>query len=77
MLDILVTSVNAVLPIVLLILLGYLLKRVKFLNANFVKMGNKFVFNVCLPCMLFINVAIDNPDGERVNFGGAGNFSEE
>ncbi len=39
MLDILVTSVNAVLPIVLLILLGYLLKRVKFLNANFVKMG--------------------------------------
>lgn len=56
MLDILVTSVNAVLPIVLLILLGYLLKRFKFLNDNFVKIGNKFVFNVCLPCMLFINI---------------------
>lgn len=56
MLDVLITSVNAVLPIVLLILLGYLLKRFKFLNENFVKMGNKFVFKVCLPCMLFINV---------------------
>lgn len=56
MLDILVTSVNAVLPIVLLILLGYLLKRFRFLNDNFVKIGNKFVFKVCLPCMLFINI---------------------
>ncbi|MDE7083823.1 MAG: AEC family transporter [Clostridia bacterium] len=56
MLDILVTSVNAVLPIVLLILLGYFLKRFKFLNENFVKIGNKFVFKVCLPCMLFINI---------------------
>lgn len=56
MLDIFVTSVNAVVPIVLLILLGYLLKRFKFLNQNFIKIGNKFVFKVCLPCMLFINI---------------------
>lgn len=56
MLDILVTSINAVVPIILLILLGYLLKRFKFLNQNFVKIGNKFVFKVCLPCMLFINI---------------------
>lgn len=56
MLDILVTAINAVVPIILLILLGYLLKRFKFLNQNFVKTGNKFVFKVCLPCMLFINI---------------------
>lgn len=56
MLDVLVTSINAVLPIILLILLGYLLKRFKVLNDNFVKTGNKFVFKVCLPCMLFINI---------------------
>ncbi len=56
MIDVLLTSINAVVPIILLILLGYLLKRFKFLNQNFVKMGNKFVFKVCLPCMLFINV---------------------
>lgn len=56
MLDVLFTSVNAVVPIILLILLGYLLKRFKFLNDNFIKTGNKFVFKVCLPCMLFINI---------------------
>ena len=56
MLDILVTAVNAVLPLVLLILLGYILKRIKFLSGEFLKIGNKFVFNVCLPCMLFVNV---------------------
>jgi len=56
MVDVLITSINAVLPIILLILLGYLLKRFKFLNDNFVKIGNKFVFKVCLPCMLFVNI---------------------
>lgn len=54
--DIFVTSFNAVVPIILLILLGYTLKRIGFLNQDFVKIGNKFVFKVCLPCMLFINV---------------------
>lgn len=56
MLDVLVTAVNAVVPIVLLILLGYVLKLVKLLNKDFLKIGNKLVFNVCLPCMLFINI---------------------
>ncbi|MDE7379628.1 MAG: AEC family transporter [Clostridia bacterium] len=50
------TTVNAVVPIILLILLGYLLKRVKFLSKEFIKLGNKFVFRVCLPCMLFVNI---------------------
>lgn len=50
------TAANAVLPIVLLILLGYRLKQSGFVSADFVKTGNKLVFNVCLPCMLFINV---------------------
>lgn len=56
MLDVLLTSLNAIVPIILLILLGYLLKRFKFLNDNFVKIGNKLVFRVCLPCMLFLNI---------------------
>ncbi|MGN1104171.1 MAG: AEC family transporter [Candidatus Coproplasma sp.] len=56
MLTTFLTTVNAVVPIILLILLGYLLKHFKFLNANFIKLGNKFVFKVCLPCMLFINI---------------------
>lgn len=56
MLTTFLTTVNAVVPIILLILLGYFLKRFKFLSPNFIKMGNKFVFKVCLPCMLFINI---------------------
>lgn len=53
---ILVTAANAVLPIVLLILLGYWLRQKNFMSAEFVKVGNKLVFNVCLPCAMFINV---------------------
>lgn len=56
MLHILATAVNAVMPIILLILLGYLLRRRRFLSEDFLKVGNKLVFRVCLPCMLFINV---------------------
>ena len=53
---ILMTAVNAVLPIILLILLGYLLKKKAFISEGFVKMGNKMVFKILLPAMLFINV---------------------
>ena len=56
MFDIFLTTVNAVVPIILLILLGYALKRIFLFNDNFVKTGNKFVFRVCLPCMLFMNI---------------------
>lgn len=50
------TAVNAVLPIVLLILLGYYLKVSGFLSENFIKTGSKLVFRICLPAMLFVNV---------------------
>lgn len=56
MFNIFFTAANAVAPVVLTILLGYVLKQKKFLSKDFVKIGNKLVFNVCLPCMLFINV---------------------
>lgn len=53
---ILYTAFNAVVPVVLLILMGYFLKCKGFLSKEFLRIGNKLVFNVCLPCMLFINV---------------------
>lgn len=49
-------SINAILPIVLLIFLGYVLKRKAFLDEGWFKKGNKLIFKVCLPCLLFINV---------------------
>lgn len=50
------TAVNAVFPIVLLILLGYFLRQRGFISEEFVKTGNAVVFKVFLPVMLFINV---------------------
>ena len=47
---------NAITPIILLILLGYILKKISFLDAGWFKKGNKFVFRVCLPVLLFMNV---------------------
>lgn len=54
--QILLTAVNAVLPIVLLILLGCWLRKKEFLTEEFLKIGNKFVFRICLSVLLFINV---------------------
>lgn len=50
------TAANAVLPILLLIAIGYVLKSIGWLNDDFVKTGNKLVFNIFLPVMLFVNV---------------------
>lgn len=49
-------ALNAILPIVLLILLGYILKRMSFLEEAWFKKGNKLIFKICLPCLLFVNV---------------------
>ena len=53
---ILMTAINAIMPILLMILLGYILQKTGFLNDNFIKLGNKLVFNICLPVMLFVNI---------------------
>ena len=53
---ILLTAFNAVFPIVLLILLGYLLRQKGFLKEAFIKNGNALVFRSCLPCMLFVSI---------------------
>ena len=49
-------ALNAVLPLILLVMLGYLLKRCKFLNSEFLQVANKFCFYVALPVLLFKNL---------------------
>ncbi len=49
-------SFNAIVPLVLLIVLGYVLAQTGFLDRAFLKNGNKLVFRVCLPCSLFCSV---------------------
>lgn len=53
---ILMTALNAVLPIVLMIALGYLLGHKGVLSPAFLKNANAFVFKIGLPAMLFLNV---------------------
>lgn len=57
LLDIFVFSVNAIMPLIAIILLGYFLKQKGFLSKDFLKMGNKLVFRICLPILLFCNIA--------------------
>ncbi len=54
--DTLLFALNAVLPILLLLAFGYILKRVKFLNENFLQIGNKFIFRIALPALLFYTI---------------------
>lgn len=51
-----VFAVNAIMPVILLIFLGYFLKRMGFLDEGWFKKANKLIFRVCLPVLLFVNV---------------------
>lgn len=62
--EIFLFAFNAIMPIVLLILLGFGLKRIGFFNDAFLQTANKFVFNVSLPVLLFYNVYNINNLGE-------------
>ncbi len=55
LLHIFMTALNAVVPIILLIGLGYILRQKHFLTDGFLQVGNKLVFKLMLPTMLFIN----------------------
>ena len=51
-----VFSINAVSPILLTVVVGYILKKVGLLNQDLAKSINKLVFRVFLPVMLFNNI---------------------
>ena len=60
MLNDLLFSANAVVPIFLLIMLGYVLTRLKVWDAHFLKIANNLCFKCLLPVLLFYNVASSN-----------------
>ena len=47
-------SINATVPIFLVILLGWFLKRIGLINDEFANIANKYVFKVSLP-VLFVS----------------------
>lgn len=54
--DALLFAVNAVAPLVLLILIGYVLRLIKIIDEQFLKTLNKIVFNIFMPVLLFVNL---------------------
>ncbi len=49
-------AVKAVAPIVLMVLLGYIFKRMGLMDERFCRMANKLVFRVFMPVMLFVKL---------------------
>ena len=68
-------SLNATLPIFAVMVLGWILKRVGFLTEGFTKVADRLVFQVALPCMLFLDIAqMDTAqllDGRFIAYGAA------
>lgn len=54
--DQLLFTLNAILPILIPILLGYGLKRIHFFTVSFLTEANKLVFKVLIPILLFSNL---------------------
>lgn len=48
--------INATLPIILMIVIGYFLKKIRLLEDEIAKKLNTLVFRIFLPVMLFLNV---------------------
>jgi len=55
--DNLIFSLNATLPVFLVIVLGYLLNKKGMFTESFISVANKFTFKVCLPVMIFVDMA--------------------
>ena len=49
-------AIEAVFPIIMMVVLGFLIKKGGLVGDSFVKTANKLVFRVFLPVMLFLNV---------------------
>lgn len=54
--EIFMFSFNAVMPILLLVFLGYFLRLIKFADDSFFKKANTMVFKLFLPVLLFVNI---------------------
>lgn len=54
--DSLIFAINAVAPIIIMVAIGYFLKKIKFITMDFTKTANRLVFHLFLPSLLFLNV---------------------
>ena len=69
--DALIFATGAVMPIILIVAVGYILKRIGFMTESFSLAANRLVFYVFLPCMLFLGVyKIEDVGGISLGFVG-------
>lgn len=57
MLDNLIFSLNATMPIFLMMVVGFVLKKIKWLDEKTTNVLNKLVFRIFLPALLFLDLA--------------------
>ncbi len=57
-------SLNATVPIFIIILLGYILRQKNLVNENFVNIGNKIGYIIFLPALLFKDISGADIKGE-------------
>lgn len=65
--DSFIYSLNATIPVFLIMIIGNILNRIGIINKQFSDKADKLVFKVCLPCLLFQNLSATNI---RQNFDG-------
>lgn len=70
----LIFSLNATVPVFLVIVIGYVLNRRGMFSESFISVANKFTFKICLPIMIFVDMATSDItgdfDGKLVLFSG-------
>lgn len=66
--DSFIYSLNATVPVFLVMIIGNFLHRIGMIDKHFSNIADKFVFKVCLPCMLFSSLSTTNI---RKHFDGA------
>lgn len=50
-------SLNATVPVFMVMIVGHLLKRRNIIDSHFASVADKLVFKVCLPCLVFLDLA--------------------
>lgn len=72
MLDNLIFCLNATMPIFMMMVVGFILKKIRFVDDKSVSVMNKLVFKLFLPALLFVDLAtqnfVDIWDGQFVFF---------
>ncbi len=49
-------AINAVLPLFLVVAVGYFIRAIRLVDDHFLEAANQFCFKVALPCLLFKNI---------------------